>query len=168
MNPLALIPSWVWAALVATLAATSCKLKLDLGSVQLELEKTKVVYEQERAHQATVLASAHARTRVVEQNLIETTVAIREENHAQITAATALADDLRRRLRTQSANAATAALLPRATAVAAAAAPTVELGAQFPAGAGDDLVSLAERAEEIRAYAQAVRRYYEVARAVKD
>lgn len=39
---LALVPRWVWAALVAALAATSCKLTIDLGSVKLELEKSRV------------------------------------------------------------------------------------------------------------------------------
>ena len=164
MNPLSLVPSWAYAAIIATLAATSCKLKIDLGSVQLELEKTKVVYEQERANQMAVLAQAQQRFRAAEQSLVEATVTIREETHAQLAANSAAADDLRRRLRIASANAATAALVSSATASATPAAAPVVVGAQLPDGTGDDLVSLAERAEEIRAYAQAVRRYYESAR----
>lgn len=41
-----LVPRWVWMALVAALAATSCKLTVDLGSVKLELEKSKVAVAQ--------------------------------------------------------------------------------------------------------------------------
>jgi hypothetical protein len=39
MNPLDFIPKFVWAALVAVLAATSCKLKLENGNLSLEVEK---------------------------------------------------------------------------------------------------------------------------------
>lgn len=165
MNFLALVPRWVWAAAVAALAATSCKLKVDLGAVQLELEKTRVVYEQERAQQLTVLAQAQNRARQAEQNLIETAVKAREERHEQVAAAAAAADDLRKRLRTAQANAATAALVPRATATASVAPTPIEVGAVIPVGVGDDLVSLALRADELRADAQACRRQYEAARA---
>ena len=165
MNPLSLVPSWVWAAAVATLAATSCKLKIDLGSVQLELEKTKVVYEQERANQMAVLAQAQQRFRQSEQNLVEATVAIREETHAQVLASAAAADDLRRRLRTSAANAATAALVSSATQVAPAEPPgTVDAGAQLSERVGNDLVSLAERGDTLRAELQACYRTYEAAR----
>lgn len=161
-----LVPNWVWAALAATLAATSCKLTVDLGAVKLELEKTRVVYEQERAHQATVLAQAQQRARQAEQTLTESTVTIREETHAQVLASAAAADDLRRRLRVAAANAATAALLPRATAVATYQPPgPVQAGAVLPAGAGDDLVSLALRADELRVELQACYRTYDAARA---
>lgn len=36
-----LVPKWVWAALVAALSATSCKLKLENGELYLEIEKGK-------------------------------------------------------------------------------------------------------------------------------
>ena len=39
MNPLDFIPKFVWAALVAVLAATSCKLKIDNNGLSLEVEK---------------------------------------------------------------------------------------------------------------------------------
>jgi hypothetical protein len=39
MNPLDYIPKFVWAALVAVLAATSCKLKVDNNGLSLEVEK---------------------------------------------------------------------------------------------------------------------------------
>jgi len=41
MNPLDYIPKFVWAALVAVLAATSCKLKVDNNGLTLEIEKGK-------------------------------------------------------------------------------------------------------------------------------
>jgi hypothetical protein len=39
VNPLDYIPKFVWAALVAVLAATSCKLKWDNNGLSLEVEK---------------------------------------------------------------------------------------------------------------------------------
>jgi len=39
MNPLDFVPKFVWAALVAVLAATSCKLKVDNNGLSLEVEK---------------------------------------------------------------------------------------------------------------------------------
>ena len=39
MNPLDYIPKFVWAALVAILAATSCKLKVDNNGLSIEVEK---------------------------------------------------------------------------------------------------------------------------------
>ena len=165
---LALVPRWVWAAAVAALAATSCKLKVDLGAVQLELEKTRVVYEQERANAATVLAQAQHRARKTEQGLIETVVKTREDTHAQILAATADADRLRQRLRIAQANAATATLVSSTAASAAPATAPVVAGAVLLDGVGDELVSLALRADEIRADAQACRRQYEAARAAVE
>ena len=168
MNPLSLVPSWVWAGLAATLAATSCKLKIDLGSVQLELEKAKVVHEQERAEAAIKLAQEQQRYREADQAIQKTATAIQEETHEQVLAANAAADDLRRRLRVASANAATAALVSSATAPARVAATTVEPGEVVSLRTGDDLVSLALRADEIRADAQACRRQYDAARAEID
>lgn len=165
MNPLSLIPSWVWAAAVAALTTISCKLTVDLGAVKLELEKTKVVYEQERANAMTVLANAQERARQAEQSIQTTANAIREETHAQVLVARADADALRQRLRIAQANAATAALVSSATSSAGIAAAPVEAGAFLPAGVGDDLVSLALRAEELRADAQSCRRQYDAARA---
>lgn len=166
---LALVPRWLWAALVAALAATSCKLTIDLGAVKLELEKTKVVHEQERANQLAVLASAQERARQAEQTLTETTVTIREESHAQVLAARADADRLRDRLRAQlNPPRAAASVMPGAAQVAATAATADSAGAQLPAGVGDDLVSLALRAEELRADAQACRRQYDAARSALE
>lgn len=161
----ALVPRWVYAAIIATLAATSCKLTVDLGSVKLELEKAKVAHQFERANAAVVLAQAQYRARQAEQNLVEATVQIREETHAQLAASTAAADDLRRRLRASAANAATAALVSGAAQAAATQPPgAVDVGAQLPERAGSDLVSLAERADVLRAELNACYRTYEAAR----
>ena len=73
---LALIPRWVWAALVAALAATSCKLTIDLGSVKLELEKSKVVV----AQMETVIAEAN--TRAAEQAASLQRAVVKAQNEA--------------------------------------------------------------------------------------
>ena len=161
---LSLVPRWVWAALVAALAATSCKLTVDLGAVKLELEKAKVAHEQERAEAATRLAQEQQRYRDADRAIQATANAIREETHAQVIVARADADALRQRLRIAQANAATAALVSSTTAPASIGPAAVEVGAVIPAGVGDDLVSLAQRAEELRADAIACRRQYEDAR----
>lgn len=176
MNLLSLIPSWVWAAAVAALTTVSCKLTVDLGAVKLELEKSKVAmaeqeaaYESSRANAATVLAEAQARAREAEQSIQTTANAIREETHAQVLAANAAADALRERLRVarseQEPRPFVSALMPSAPKVTSAATRPVVAGAVLPDGLGDELVSLALRAEEIRADAQACRRQYEAARA---
>ena len=56
VNPLDLVPKFVWAALVAVLAATSCKLKVDNNGLSLEVEKhaTRI------AELRTGIATAHA------------------------------------------------------------------------------------------------------------
>lgn len=165
----ALIPRWVYAALVATLAATSCKLTVDLGAVKLELEKAKVAYEQERAEAAIKLAQEQQRYREADQAIQKTATAIREETHAQILAANAVADDLRRRLRVASANAATAALVSSATQVAA----TEQAGAGsdkplVPAPIGEQDVDEAERADLIRVELLGCYRQYDAARSALE
>ena len=55
---LALIPRWVYAALIAMLAATSCKFKWDKDGLALEVEKHKVAAAQLEASQQAALAQA--------------------------------------------------------------------------------------------------------------
>ena len=57
-----LIPKWVWAALVATLAATSCKLKWENGELSIEIEKGKTYVAQLEASisKANAVASENA------------------------------------------------------------------------------------------------------------
>lgn len=165
---LSLVPRWLWASLVAALAATSCKLTIDLGAVKLELEKTKVVHEQERANQLAVLANAQERARQAEQTLTATAVTIREESHAQVLAARADADRLRDRLRAQQSQARPTATDVPGTAEAAAPGQALPSGAVIPPRVGDDLVSLALRADELRADAIACHRAYDSARAALE
>jgi hypothetical protein len=69
-----LIPKWVWLALVAALSATSCKLKLENGSLSLEIEKHATHIAQLETRMAEANADAaqqaadnQARARAVEQ-----------------------------------------------------------------------------------------------------
>lgn len=55
-----LVPRWVWAALVVALSATSCKLMLDLGSVQIEVEKARTSLAQAHQQAAETRAQAEA------------------------------------------------------------------------------------------------------------
>ena len=68
------IPKWFYAAVIAALAATSCKLKIDLSWFQLELEKSKVQVSQAEAETArtreehlTLVASSQLATQKLEQ-----------------------------------------------------------------------------------------------------
>lgn len=102
---LSAVPRWVWVALVAALSATSCKLKHDKDGLSIELEKTRVVLEQERADYAAARAAAleiHAATvtkyRTKEQELQAAANQARRERDAQVAAARRTAADLRERL----------------------------------------------------------------------
>jgi len=53
-----LIPKWVWVALVATLSATSCKLKLDNTGLTLEIEKHATKIAQLKTDIQTATADA--------------------------------------------------------------------------------------------------------------
>ncbi len=173
---LSLVPRWVWAALVAALAATSCKLTIDLGSVKLELEKAKVAmaeqeaaYESARANAAETLAAAQARARQAEQDTIKVAATIREESNAQILAANAVADSLRERVRNARAEAFTrtysAAVMPRSTTVAAAPETPVVSDEPVVLGTiGEQDVDEAERAETIRVELLGCYRQYDEAR----
>lgn len=161
----ALIPRWVYAALIAMLAATSCKFKWDKDGLALEVEKHKVAAAQLEASQQAALAQATAKARDTEQALVAKVETIQEESNAQITALAAQRDDLRRRLRQQQANAATARLLPSpaslaTVAEAAAGSDRTELSGP----AGYDLVSEAYRADTIRLQLATCERQYEAAR----
>lgn len=165
INPLSLVPSWVWAAAVAALAATSCKLTVDLGKVKLELTKTELAYAKERNEKLAALNTAEVNARKAEQDLANKTAAIQEQSNAKVTAANAVADGLRSRLRHAAANAATAALVPRTYPVA----PIAEGGPEpvvvgLSERDGNDLVSLAARAERLRIGLQSCYAQYDAAR----
>ncbi len=88
LTMLNLVPKWAWAALVATLAATSCKLKWDNSGLSLEIEKGKtyvaqleksiiqanadrvqqLVENEQRARMAEAAASNRQRTLLADAN----------------------------------------------------------------------------------------------------
>ena len=161
----ALIPRWVYAALIAMLAATSCKFKLDKDGLSLEVEKHKVAAAQLEASQQAALAQATAKARDTERALVAQVETIQEESNAQITALAAQRDDLRRRLRHQQANAATARLVSGTASVATAAeAAAGSDRAELFGQAGFDAVSEAYRADQIRLQLATCERQYEAAR----
>ena len=152
---LSLIPRWVYAALIAMLAATSCKFKWDKDGLALEVEKHKVVAAKLEASQQAALAQATAKARDT----------IQEESNAQITAIARQRDDLRQRLRATATAAVTARSLPGPASLAAVAAPAA--GGDRPelsGSAGYDLVSEAYRADQVRLQLATCERQYEAAR----
>lgn len=165
MNPLSLIPSWVWAAAVATLTATSCKLTIDLGAVKLELEKTKLAYSEERNTALNKFAQAQAEVREVETALTNVIHSEREAADARQNAIARQRDELSARLRTYQADRARAAAAPVPGAPA-----TVEEVAARSAGAlvlgsfGQEDVDEAARGDLIRVELQACYRSYDEAR----
>ena len=159
---LSLIPRWVYAALVAMLAATSCKFKWDKDGLALEVEKHKVAAAQLEAAQQAALAQATAKARDTEQALVAKVETIQEESNAQITALARQRDDLRQRLRAAATAAVTARGLPGAAAIAATAAGSDR--AELFGQAGFDAVSEAYRADTIRLQLATCERQYEAAR----
>ena len=161
----ALIPRWVYAALVAMLAATSCKFKWDKDGLALEVEKHKVAAAQLEAQQQAALAQATAKARDTEQALVAKVETIQEESNAQITALARQRDDLRQRLRAAATATVTARSLSGPASVAAAAeTPAGGDRAEFSGPAGYDLVSEAYRADTIRLQLATCERQYEAAR----
>ena len=161
----ALIPRWVYAALVAMLAATSCKFKLDKAGLTLEVEKHKVAAAQLEASQQAALAQATAKARDTEQALVAKVETIQEESNAQITALARQRDDLRQRLRA----AATAAVTARSLSGPAVTTAVAETAAgsdrpELSGSAGFDLVSEAYRADQVRLALNACIKQYEAAR----
>lgn len=162
---LALIPRWVYAALIAMLAATSCKFKWDANGLALEIEKHKVAAAQLEAQQQAALAQATAKARDTEQALVAKVKTIQEESNAQITALARQRDDLRQRLRAAATAAVTARSLSGAASVAAIAAPAAGSDrAEFSGSLGFDLVSEAYRAEQVRLAMNACIKQYDAAR----
>ncbi len=162
---LSLIPRWVYAALIAMLAATSCKFKLDKDGLTLEVEKHKVAAAQLEATQQAALAQATAKARDTEQALVAKVETIQEESNAQITALARQRDDLRQRLRAAATAAVTARSLSGAASVAAIAeAPAGGDRAELFGQAGFDAVSEAYRADQIRLQLATCERQYEAAR----
>ena len=161
----ALIPRWVYAALIAMLAATSCKFKLDKDGLALEVEKHKVAAAQLEAAQQAALAQATAKARDTERALVAQVETIQEESNAQLTALARQRDDLRQRLRA----AATAAVTARGLSGAAAgpADPEAQYSdnvPRFSEQSGESLVAEAERAEIVRIALLACYKQYDTVR----
>ena len=161
----ALIPRWVYAALIAMLAATSCKFKWDKDGLALEVEKHKVVAAKLEASQQAALAQATAKARDTEQALVAKVETIQEESNAQITAIARQRDDLRQRLRATATAAVTARSLSGPASLAAVAAPAAGSDrAELFGQAGFDAVSEAYRADQVRLQLDACERQYDAAR----
>ena len=162
---LSLIPRWVYAALIAMLAATSCKLKWDKDGLALEVEKHKVAAAQLEASQQAALAQATAKARDTERAMVAQVETIQESKNAQLTALARQRDDLRQRLRAAATAAVTDRSLSGPSNVAAIAAPTAGSDrAEFSYELGDRLISEAERGEKIRISLLACYKQYEAAR----
>ncbi len=120
-----LVPRWVWMALVAALAATSCKLTIDLGSIKLELEKSKVAVAQMEAAIAQANTEAAQKTAALQRAVLKAqNEAILRENtlRAAAVAAASESDGLRNDLdamRVQLDGASRDAAVERAAAIGA-------------------------------------------------
>lgn len=162
---LSLIPRWVYAALVAMLAATSCKFKWDANGLAMEVERHKVAAAQLEASQQAALAQATAKARDTEQALVAKVETIQEESNAQLTALARQRDDLRQRLRAAATAAVTARSLSGPASVAAIAATAAGSDRpEFSDELGSRLISEAERGEKIRISLLACYKQYDAAR----
>ena len=161
----AMVPRWAYAALIAMLAATSCKFKWDKDGLALEVEKHKVAAAQLEASQQAALAQATAKARDTEQALVAKVETIQEESNAQITALARQRDDLRQRLRAAATAAVTARSLSGPASVAAAAEAAAGSDRPELSGpAGFDAVSEAYRADQVRLALNACINQYDAAR----
>jgi hypothetical protein len=174
------IPRWVWAALVAALAATSCKLTIDLGSVKLELQKAKTtiaaneaMYEAERASASLALAEKTIMVQEAEQAIVVAQAFERRRADEQVRAARIAADSLRERLRIYTADSEPAAATYSLAAAPAAARPFApgSVGALLRDEAADaarQLIGEAARADTIRAHLHKCYADYDAAREAID
>lgn len=131
-------------------------------SEQIAHQKLVASHAAQMADQQRQLAEATARARATEQNLITQAAQAEKVKNDQIATLALDADRLRRRLR----DAAATSTLVSATATIAAPASAAAGGdrGEFLAKVGDDLVSEAERADQLRAALAACTRQYNAAR----
>ena len=173
LKVLELIPRWVWAALVAALASTSCKLKYDKDGIQLELERTRVAaaeadafYKAQVAEASMAYANLVQDYRAKEADLNEIAETNRRLTNESIASARLAAAGIRDRLRNSlpMPEVSLAGDVPRA-AIAAAAAGYSEgsLGALLR-GKAEPLAGESERADVLRAHLIQCRAMYEAAR----
>jgi hypothetical protein len=168
------IPKWAMAALLAMLAATSCKLKFDKDGLSLEVEKhqTEIAmltaqYATERATASEAFAEATEKARVAERAIVTAVADERKMADERVKAVQLAAADLRNRLRYSAKEARTVA----ASVSVPSAPPRVEAFAEGSHGAElrEDaifLVGEAERADTIRVELNTCYASYEKARQV--
>lgn len=159
-------------ALAALLGLQTLRLsneRTDHQTTKTQAAEDRAAYDRERARVAVAFGKSVTDSLAAQQALSDQFIQAQEEKHAQVTAARADADRLRARLRAQQPQARPAAAdVPGTAEAAATTSAALGPGEVFPSGTGDDLVSLALRAEEIRADAQACRRRYEAARSANE
>ena len=147
-----------------TLALHKAERMADKAEAALATERAD--WADERANAATALAFATTQARAKEQALTAAAHQSEELKNAEIATLATRAADLRRRLRNAEASAATARLLPGAAAASAAGQVAGERDRpEFSGSLGYDVVSEAERADQIRFQLAACERQYESARA---
>jgi hypothetical protein len=138
----------------------------DHQALKLEVAGEREAWAAERTKAANALVTATTQARAKEQALTAAAHQSEEIKNAEIATLAARAADLRRRLRNAEASAATARLLSRAAAASAAGQVAGERDRpEFSGSLGYDVVSEAERADQIRFQLAACERQYESARA---
>lgn len=138
------------------------------ANTRTQAAEDRAAYDRERARVAVAFGKSVTESLAAQQALSDQFIQVQEEKHAQVSAARADADRLRDRLRAQQSQARPTATDVPGTAEAAAPGQALPSGAVIPAGVGDSLVSLALRADELRADAIACHRAYESARAALE
>lgn len=134
------------------------------ANTRTQAAEDRAAYDRERARVAVAFGKSVTESLAAQQALSDQFIQVQEEKHAQVSAARADADRLRDRLRAQQSQARPAATDVPGAAEAATPGQALPSGAVIPAGVGDSLVSLALRADELRADAIACHRAYESAR----
>lgn len=155
-------------ALAALLGLQALRLSNERAAHQTtktQAAEDRAAYDRERARVAIAFGKSVTQALAVQQSLMDQAAQAQEEKHAQVSAARADADRLRDRLRAQQSQARPATADVPSAAEAAASVQALPSGAVIPAGVGDSLVSLALRADELRADAIACHRAYDSARA---
>lgn len=137
-------------------------------TTKTQAAEAKAAYANERTRVAVELGKSITQALSVQQSLMDQAAQAQEEKHAQVFAARADADRLRDRLRAQQSQTRHAAADVPSAAEAATSVQALPSGAVIPERVGDGLVSLALRADELRAHLQACHRQYDGARAALE
>ena len=138
------------------------------ANTRTQAAEARAAYDAERARVAVAFGKSVTQALATQQTLTNQFVQAQEEKHAQVSAARAVADRLRDRLRAQQSQARPTATDVPGAAEAATSGQALPSGAVIPPRVGDDLVSLALRADELRADAIACHRAYESARSALE